>query len=328
MASLKKNLIGVLLSMGLAGTAWLLAPRLPVAEAVTVALVLGIFVGNLAPLGKRASPGIRFCERTVLAWAIALMGLKLQLAQVLALGPGVLLIVAPMMAASLALALALGRLFGYPRSFSILLGTGNAVCGSSAIAAVAPGARASESEIGISIGVINLLGAIGMLVLPLLASRLAMSDSGSAYLIGGGLQAVGQVVGAGFSMGEAVGAAATLVKMLRILMLVPLVLIVPLLSGHRGEKGGVSAKMVPPYLVGFVAFSIAATLLDDRTPNLLDALRQVARIALMIAMAAIGMRIRFADLVRQAPKALAAGGLIAIAQVGFLLLAIRIAGKW
>ena len=102
---------------------------------------------------------------------------------------------------------------------SLLLGVGNAVCGSSAIAAVSPVIKAEESDTGISIGVVNFLGTIGIFILPALAIKvLHFADLQASTLIGGSLQAVGQVVAAGFSVSDNVGEIATIIKMARIAM--------------------------------------------------------------------------------------------------------------
>ena len=319
MDAFKKTVPGLLLTAAIGTVAYYLAPHVPYAEAVTVALILGIIVGNLVPLPAVLQPGVRYSEKKILAWAIALLGLKLEFRDVAEMGPQVALVVLPTMALVMAAAILFGRLLKEPRRFSILIGTGNAVCGSSAIAAVAPGVDAHESEIGISIGVVNFLGTIGMLALPPLCLALHFSDRASAYLLGGGLQAVGQVAAAGGQISDNVMAMATLVKMLRVLMLVVLVVVAPLLAGRKGGGATKKSKLVPGYLIGFVVFSIFASLFSESLPGLIAGFKNVGHILLMVAMAAIGLRIRFVELIHQAPRALITGILVWLVQLGFLL---------
>lgn len=303
----------MLLCAGIAFAARFMAGFIPMVGAVTMAIILGVVVANVARLPRSFVSGIQFSEKKILSVAIMLIGLKLQLNVVKDLGLEPLILVLGIQAATFATAIIAGRLLGFGKVFSVLMGTGNAVCGSSAIAAAAPVLKADESSVGISIGVVNLMGTIGIFLLPALAHVLHYDQVQGGYFTGGILQAVGQVVAAGFSLGEQAGTLATLVKMLRVLMLGPIVLILSMM-GTTSEAGSKRNVSIPPFIVGFFVCSIAATIWPQDV-TVIPILKTVSKMLLVVAMAAIGMKIQFADLLRQGPKALLLGGIIFCMQI-------------
>lgn len=317
--SVKLLIPGVLLAIAVAVTASMIQPWLSVFGSVTLALLLGMAVGNIFSPGDLFAPGIRFSERNILAFAIMLMGLKLQLGDLFQLGPISGLIVIPTILITIGTSVVLGKLFGYSPGFSFILGVGNAVCGSSAIAAVAPATEAKEEEIGISIGIVNLLGTLGMLLLPLVAVKLGLSSRASSFLLGGSIQAVGQVVSAGFSLGNEIGEMATLVKMFRVLMILPIAILVPLIFRKKSSSSTTSRKsLIPGYLAGFIISCSLVTFFDGDN-QVFSILKQLGKVALMVAMAGIGLKIRFASLIKQAPRALGLGLAVVIVQISTLL---------
>lgn len=318
MIKLKKYIPGLLLCIVIAFGATYLTGFIPALGAVTLAIIIGILVGNLIKLPNSFSSGIKYSEKTILSYAIMLMGLKLQLSVLKDLGIMPIIMVISIQLVTFATAILVGKALGFNRRFSLLMGAGNAVCGSSAIAATAPVLEAEESEVGISIGVVNLMGTIGIFLFPVIVKAFAMSQTQGGYFTGGILQAVGQVVAAGFSIGEEAGTMATLIKMLRVLMLGPIVLILSL-TFKKGSGSGRQKVSIPPFIIGFFIFSIIATILPNET-TVIPLLKQFSKILLMIAMAAIGMKIKFLDLIKQGPKALLLGTIIFAVQIGFALI--------
>jgi uncharacterized integral membrane protein (TIGR00698 family) len=321
--SIRVLIPGVFLAGAIAVTAYVIHPWLSVFGSVTTALLLGMLVGNICSPGDLFASGIGFSEKSILAFAIMLMGLELQLGDLFRLGPISGLIVIPAIVVTIGTSLVLGKLFGYSPGFSLILGVGNAVCGSSAIAAVAPATSAREDEIGISIGIVNLLGTLGMLLLPLLALKLGLSAKASSFLLGGSIQAVGQVVSAGFSLGSEIGEMATLVKMFRVIMIVPIVILVPFIFRKENSPSSSASRkgLIPGYLIGFLVSCSFVTLFGGDN-QIVSMLKQLGKAALMVAMAGIGLKIRFADLLRQAPRALGLGVAVVLVQILTLLLLI------
>lgn len=310
---MKKFVPGLLITIAIAVCAKFASQFIPGIGSVALAIILGIIVGNTVTFGKNCSAGIAFSEKKILTYAIALMGLELELHGLGQLGFAAVMVVLPTMVITIVAALIIGRAIGYSSRFSTLMGVGNVVCGSSAIAAVAPAVNANEDEIGVSIGIVNLMGTIGIFTLPILAHMLTFSDLQSSYLIGGVLQAIGQVVAAGFSMSDDIGDKATIIKMLRVLMIGPVVIIFSMINKSSGTSQSKN-KFIPGYIIGFIVFSIIGSVFHNDTIAI-PHLKVLAKFLLMIAMAGVGMKIRFSELLRQGPKALMFGSIIAAIQL-------------
>jgi len=292
---------------------------IPFVGSITLALVAGIIVGNVAPIGRIRSEGIEWSEKVLLSWAVALLGLNLDFSVLVEFrgGGGVALIaVVIVVAVTLGMGLVVGRWVGLPRSLGLLLGVGTAICGSSAIAAVAPLVSKDRTEIGLSVSVINLLGTVGIFLLPAVVVLQGFGESAAGLLIGGSLQAVGHVVAAGFAVSDTVGELAIAVKMFRVLLLGPLVIVLGLVMRSRGGR---SLKLVPAYIVAFVVLAVVGNL-GILPVEWTGSIKMISKVLLAIAMAGVGLRIQLAGLVRQAPRALIVGGVIFFFQIVLLSL--------
>lgn len=324
---MKRNIQGIIVCAGLGAAAYGGAGYTGLGS-VSLVILAGILLGNLIPnRGARSpslSPGIRFCEKHVLTWAIALMGLNLDYRLLKDVGTGILFLVPVAVLFTVALALILGRFFGLSRKFSLLLGIGNAVCGSSAIAAAQGVVNAEEKHVALSVAAVNLYGTIGIFLLPLLADSIYGPDPVvKGVLIGNTLQAVGQVSAAGFSLGELTGQAATVVKMGRILLIGPVVLLLSLRmsAGDRSTREGRRAQGIPAYIIVFLIFSLAGSL--DLVPAaLIEGGKFLSKLLLVTAMAAVGLKISIRDLVKSGGSALLMGGVITAGQIVFSVLMI------
>ena len=159
---------------------------------VTIAILAGIIIGNLIRIPDSLSDGIKFSEKKILPVAIALMGFSLNYTILIELGLPVIIMIICGVAFTISFSMFTGRLLGMDRELNLLVGIGNAVCGSSAIAAAQGVIKTKDEYAGISIGIINLLGTLGIFLLPFLALILpGFSDRESGMLIGNTLQAVG-----------------------------------------------------------------------------------------------------------------------------------------
>jgi len=311
--SITEKLPGLILAIIIAFIGRYLAGWIPNLGGVTVAILLGMIIGNIFDLGGKYAIGIRFAEKKILSLAIMLMGLKLELSVLGELGFSAIIVIVIMVFSTIGMGVLFGRLLGLSPSFSTLLGVGNGICGSSAIAAVAPIVSKEEDEIGLSIGVVNLLGTIGIFLLPLLVHLLKLEEASSGLMIGGTLQAVGQVVAAGFSINEEIGRLATVVKMGRILMLAPVVLLFTF--SNRGNDLDSKGKLsLPIFIIGFFIFSLLGSL--GIIPEVISGfLKSLSKVLLIIAMAGIGLKIKLSSLLKQGPKALLVGGCIFLGQL-------------
>jgi len=309
---------GIALCIAIGAVALFLSPYIPIG-AVAISLILGIIIGNITKLDKKFNIGISFSEKKLLALAIAFMGVNLDFMILKDIGFKSIILVISAMFVTISSAIIFGKIFKFDKKFALLLGIGNAVCGSSAIAATEQVVGANEEEVGLSIAIVNFLGTIGIFLLPFIAKFiLHFSDINSGILVGNTLQAVGQVVAGGFSISDSAGQIATIVKMTRILMLLPLVFILIFIFSDKSksDKGKLKKPMIPMFIIGFVLFSLLSSFAI--IPH--DQVKIIAKIShyfLITAMAGVGIKIKFQNIVRDGKSALTIGGLIFLIQILF-----------
>lgn len=322
-----RSLLTGLLTVLIVGIiSWYLGGIIPTLGGVTLAILLGILVGNVLNNNQSVVNGAVFAEKKLLPVAIVFLGVELQLVTLAQLGLPAIIIILISMSTALLMSIYLGKLFGFSREFSILMGAGNAVCGSSAVAATSLAIDADEADIGISISIVNLLGTIGIFLIPAIIRILTFSDLQGGLLIGGTLQAVGQVVAAGFSVNDDVGNIATVVKMGRILMLGPVIVLIGIWIRSHAQTGKTKAKariQIPRFILGFFAMSLLASL-SVFSPDVLAFLKSAGKFLLIIAMAGIGMRIQLQSLFQSGIRSLMYGGMIWLIQIGMAFLAITL----
>jgi uncharacterized integral membrane protein (TIGR00698 family) len=308
---------GLLVCVGLAAVAMVAAPWIPGVGGILIALGLGALIGNLGWADGRLAPGVKFAEKTVLAIAIGLLGFGLDLLAVAGLGLVALPTLVGLVALTVLLALGLGRWMGLSPGMAWLLGAGQGICGTAAIAATHPVVHASDEELGVAVGVVNALGTVGLVLLPLGLVGLGLGEEASALVLGGSLQSVGHAVAAGFGVSGPVGEATTLVKLGRVALLPVLLLVVGV-----ARRGPGRAVRFPPEILAFVATAVVATagLLPAPWLSVLDT---VTDAVLTVAMAGIGTRIRLSALRGAGARALGVGALLFAVQI-VLLLAVAI----
>ncbi|MEL6714018.1 MAG: putative sulfate exporter family transporter [Planctomycetota bacterium] len=329
----------------LAAAALVLRGALPgssaaVPSASVLALVLGLLVGALPGVRATAGRGAGRVTKATIPWAIVLIGFGLDLGPLLrsgSLAAGLGITVALMAVAFLG-ALLGARALGLSRDAGLLLGAGTAVCGNSAIMAVAPAIDADDDEVGLSIGVINLLGVLMLFALPPLAGALGVAAEEGGALAGLTVHAVPQAIATGGAFGERALEWATLYKLLRVALLVPVVLLVSVLVGRR--SGDAPRARVPLFVPLFVAAAVLRGLgwadAEVRVPGLgaeglgsegpaplWAQLKAVGRIALAVALAAIGLGLDLRSLVRVGPRFLLAGLIALVPPVALGLALVR-----
>jgi len=299
----------------------------------TVAIILGMIVGNYFYTTFHAEDsefksGVKFAEKDLLMFAIALMGINLNFTMLANLGVQTILIIVLGMAFTISMGLLLGKLFKLNPKLSLMIGIGNGVCGSSAIAATSGIAKVKNNDVGISIALVNLMGTVGIFLAPFLAHLLGFTDMQAGVFTGNTLQAVGQAVAAGFSISDEAGHYATVVKMGRVLLLVPLVLILIYIakkeSKNSGEEITQKGKMgVPSFILWFIFFSLIASfgLLPKELETLIST---VSSYITLIAMSAIGLMIHFGTIMKTAGTAFKVSSLLFALQLIFSALLIGI----
>jgi uncharacterized integral membrane protein (TIGR00698 family) len=315
MTYLQKIGPGLLLVIGVALLAqWLTLTIWPLIGAVTLAILLGIVVGNLPFIGTRSLPGFDFAEKKLLPLAIVFLGAELQLRVLVELGVPTILLILIVVGVTLGSSLLLGRLLGFGLPFSLLMGAGTAVCGASAIAAIAPLVKSNEEEVGLSVGAVNLLGTVGVFLLPPLVLLLGLDAVVGGAVIGGSLQAVGHVVAAGYAINDETGAIALLVKMGRVLLLGPLALLVGWLAANGKPAATRQPVRVPNFIIGFFLVSVVVSV-GVLPEGMVDFAKLAGKWLLLLAMAGIGLKIRLTAVFQQGPKTLLFGALLALLQL-------------
>jgi len=297
----------------------------------TVAIIIGMIVGNIFYTTFHSDEsefksGVKFAEKDLLMFAIALMGINLNFTMLANLGFQTILIIIVGMAFTIGVGLLLGKLFKLNSKLALMIGIGNGVCGSSAIAATSTIAKVKSNDVGVSIALVNLMGTVGIFLAPALAHLLGFNDLQSGVFTGNTLQAVGQAVAAGFSISDEAGHYATVVKMGRVLLLVPLVLILIYIvkreSANSGEEVSQKGKLgVPSFILWFIFFSVLASL--EVLPKEIETfISTFSSYITLIAMSAIGLMIHFKTIVKTAGVAFKVSSILFALQLVFSALLI------
>lgn len=283
---------------------------------VAIAIVVAAIFANVVTLPHKFDSGINFGEKTLLAYAIALMGINLDFSVLQSLGLNAIFIIIIALALTLLFSLFLAKVFNFDKRFSLMLGIGNGICGSAAIAATKNIIKLNQQHTALSIAIVNFLGTIGIFALPAIGALFAFDDVKIGVLIGNTLQAVGHVVASGFAVNETVGQSATLVKMGRVLLLTPVVIILIFVMAKKSNSSSksISILQVPPFIIGFIGFSIIASF-QILPENIVHLISLASKYLLLVAMAAIGLKISFHQIKNHGGKALLIGTYIFIFQI-------------
>ena len=215
-----------------------------------MAILLGMPLHFLAE-DDRAGPGIDFAARTLLRAGVALLGLRVSLDMVAAIGWPFVALVAGSVAAVILGSVALARRLGQDRAFGLLTGGSVAICGASAamaIASVLPARDSAERDLSFTVITVTVMSTFAMIVYPMLAAGLGLDQHQTGLFLGATIHDVDQVVGAGYSVSEETGDIATVVKLIRVTLLAPVVLIAALVLRRAAPAGAAR----PPLLPGFV----------------------------------------------------------------------------
>ncbi|GAA4408987.1 YeiH family protein [Quisquiliibacterium transsilvanicum] len=258
------------------------------------ALMLGMAF-NFAAESRRLKPGLEFASRTVLRFGVALLGTRIGLEQIVALGAAPAAIVVAAVAGTIAFGWLLARLMRRPASEGLLTGGAVAICGASAalaISAVLPAGKDQQRFTLLTVVGVTTLSTIAMVFYPTIAGELGLDARQAAIFLGGSIHDVAQVVGAGFMISPEVGDGATLVKLLRVAMLVPVVVLFAHLfrNGHGGS--GAQGKR-PPILPGFLVAFVLLVALNSAgvvPAGVARGLGEVSRWCLVVAIAALGVK--------------------------------------
>jgi uncharacterized integral membrane protein (TIGR00698 family) len=266
----------------------------PYVEALVIAILLGIVVRSLWQPGKLWGSGISLSARMLLEIAVMLLGASISFAAIIGSGPALLTGIVVTVVCALAASYAIGRALGLPQRISVLIACGNSICGNSAIAAVAPVIGADGDDVASSIAFTAILGVIVVLGLPLFIPLLRLTETQYGVLAGLTVYAVPQVLAATVPISTVSAQLGTLVKLVRVLMLGPVIILLTLLRAKLNVPGTSSAPragwrhLIPWFIIGFLV--LAGLRSFGLVPNfLLAPIAIAARWLTIISMAALGL---------------------------------------
>lgn len=276
------------------------------APVMLFALLLGMAVNFLSE-DARCKPGIEFVARQVLRWGVALLGLKITLDQVQSLGWQAVFMVVLAVSLTIGLGILMARWMGFKPFFGLLSGGSVGICGASAamaIAAAFPNHPQKDKATLFVVISVSTLSTVAMVVYPMLVHWLDLDPLQAGFFLGGTIHDVAQVVGAGYSMGQQTGDAATVVKLMRVAMLVPVIMVAAWMtraahaqSANSEAAGGPVNR--PPLLPWFAVVFVLLVLLNSllHLPEMLVSTGHgLSRAFLVAAMAAIGIKTHLKDI--------------------------------
>ena len=328
MSSILEIIPGFIPCLLIALAAEYLSSFVPALGAALIAIAIGIICGNTFLNKDTLNKGTKFSESRLLEHSIILTGLTLHLSDIAGVRLRGILFIAIQLSVTIFGTYLIGKRLGFGKKFCLLMSAGNAVCGSSAIGTVSPILKADSKDKGISITIVNVTGTFLMVLLPLIAGILYHHETiHTSGLIGGVLQSIGQVIASAKFVNDDVVQMSTIFKIIRIIFLVlvaltfsrmntseedPLFAKAACSSENAGKKTRVSCK-VPWFIIGFFLFTIinstgVVPLPISHTAKFISSQFEI------IALAAIGMRVKFRDLLREGPKAMLYGGCVGLMQ--------------
>ncbi len=287
------NAPGLAVSVVVAATAQFLSDHYG-APAMLMALLLGIAFHFLAEEG-RCVPGIAFTSRTVLRIGVALLGARISVELLIGLGPKLIGLIVAGVILTILFGLLGAKFLGRGWRFGLLTGGSVAICGASAamaIAAVLPKNEHSERNLIFTVLGVTVLSTLAMIVYPIITAALELDDLATGVFLGGTIHDVAQVVGAGFSVSDETGETATLVKLIRVTMLAPVVLVFALVIRAFADDDGGDGKR-PPLMPFFVLMFLLLAAINSFgfIPAFAQSfLADLSKWALLVSIAAVGMK--------------------------------------
>ncbi|WP_425504988.1 YeiH family protein [Rhizobium hidalgonense] len=278
-------------------------------ESLVLAILIGIAVRSWVRLPQTFTPGIHFAAKTLLEIAVVLLGASLSTAAIRQAGLPLVGGIAVLVAVSLAGSFLLGRLLGLSTGLATLVACGNSICGNSAIAAAAPVIGAKPDDIAASIAFTALLGVGAVLALPILHLFLGLSTVQYGVFAGLTAYAVPQVLVATASAGAVSTQVGTLVKLIRVMMLGPVILVLGAVHGRRPGSSAVNLRHVLPwFILGFAAMATLRSF-DAIPAPVLTGMSAVSAAFTVTAMAALGLSVDVRSVAHTGGRVLAAAAL-------------------
>lgn len=282
---------GIAVSFVVAAAATFLAEHYD-APVMLFALLLGMGMNFLA-VDNKCKEGIEFTSRSILRIGIALLGMRITLEQITALGWGITALVVTLVVVTILVSMAAAKILGFKGIFGMLTGGATAICGASAalaLSAALPNHPQKEQATLFTVIVVSAFSTIAMIVYPMIANWLELPPVAAGVFLGATIHDVAQVVGAGYSMSTETGDVATVVKLMRVAMLLPVIICAAMLTRMQGAGStGKRPPLLPLFAVGFIVFVCINS--TGWVPVVIQSgMNDLSRWCLVVAISALGMK--------------------------------------
>ncbi len=325
-----KKIYGLMATVILSFAAYFLGQHFPLIGGPVFGITLGILVGNLFTLPSSWQPGITFSSKRLLQLGIILIGAGFNLLQILRVGSDSIIIILACLLTALISAYILGKILGVQDNIARLIGIGTAICGGTAIVALSPILKAKEDEISYAISTIFFYNVLAVLLFPVLGHLLQMGSETFGLFAGTAINDTSSVVAAGYAYGSQAGDYATIVKLTRTLMLIPVSLGYALYMAKQNrtqpiETGSKLHKVFPLFILWFLvmAFFSTAQILPSVLVLLLP---KIGKFFIIIALSAIGLKTNLKMIVKTGFRPLLLGLLVWLLVILMSLSVIRFLG--
>jgi uncharacterized integral membrane protein (TIGR00698 family) len=320
--------LGLLAALCVAAAAWGVHLLFPPVSAAILAIVMGGVIRNSISLPAAIIEDCKGLVKRVIPITIILTGASVNLGEVARVGAPSLAVILTAIVTGCGAAILAGRMITISRNAAMLVGCGTAICGTSAIIASAPVIGADDDDLLLSVSTINILGLVVMFLLPPIGAALHASQPAFGIWAGVSVHAVPQAITTGFAYSAQSGTLATLVKLVRVTLLAPFLVVLALMTSRNGSARLSWSTLLPRFMWGFLALALCNTLhlfpeLHFRalagaghwTVPLSTILSQFAEALLTLSMAAMGLEVNLRFLLRTGLAAMAVGVAASLAQI-------------
>ena len=299
-------------------------------ESLVMAILIGAAIRTFFGLAPRYHEGVKVSAKFLLEVAIVLLGASISLSAIASAGPALVIGVAGSVVIAILMSYTIGRMLKLEHRLALLVACGNSICGNSAIVAVAPVIKAEAEDVAASIAFTAALGIIVVLLLPFGQQATGMSPEGFGILSGMTVYAVPQVLAATAPVGLLSMQTGTLVKLIRVMMLAPVIFLIGLITGRRDVTAPAGGrvewgKFVPWFIVGFVLLMglRSASVIPD---TMLHPIETAATALTIISMAALGLSVDMRTIMHSGGRVLATGTLSLVVLTAISLTLLHLLG--
>lgn len=311
---IRQNYLGILFALIVALAANYLGTLFPIIGGAVFGILIGIIINNSIGKPKSTIKGITFTSKKILQWAIIMLGAGLSLTQVWKTGLSSFSVMIFTLSAAFLSAYGLGKLLKVPSNLKSLIGVGTAICGGSAIAAISPIIEADDMDIAYSVSTIFLFNIIAVLIFPPLGHLLHFTDKAFGLWAGTAINDTSSVVAAGYAYSNAAGAYATIVKLTRTTMIIPISLIFSFMVAYKKKKESKEnskvnysfKKIFPWFIIWFLVASLLNTIGLFST-NSIHYINIIGKFMIVMALTAIGLNSDFKKMLKTGVKPIILG---------------------